>query len=261
MKNQKMKRKDYEKELEKLQVELVHLQEWVKAKGLKVVVIFEGRDAAGKGGIIRRITERVSPRVFRIVALPAPNDRQKSQWYLQRYVEHLPASGEVVIFDRSWYNRLGVEKVMGFCNQKEYDQFIKGCPRFEESLQQSGIILIKYFLVVNQEEQEKRFLSRINDSWKQWKLSPMDVVSYEKWWDYTEAFDKMMKATDTKSCPWNIVRSNDKRRARLNCITHFLKQIPYKKMSFKKPVLPKRKRRAKHVPVEPRFKNFIPEVY
>jgi polyphosphate kinase 2 len=249
-KPKKLKLKTYEKELTKLQAELVHLQEWVKQKDLKVVVIFEGRDAAGKGGIIKRITERVSPRVFRVVALPAPTEREKTQLYFQRYVSHLPAAGEIVLFDRSWYNRAGVEHVMGFCKQEEYEEFMRVCPPFEETLIRSGIILLKYFLDVSQAEQKRRFLKRINDPMRHWKLSPMDIKSYRLWWVYTKAYDRMIFETDTEIAPWYIVKSDDKRRARLNCITHLLSMIPYKKLKFDAPELSMRRR-----------KGIIPEVY
>ncbi len=231
-KQEKLKRKFYEEELLKLQVELVRLQEWVKHKKLKIVVVFEGRDAAGKGGIIKRITERVSPRVFRVVALPTPSEREKNQLYFQRYIVHMPAGGEIVLFDRSWYNRAGVENVMGFCTQDEYEKFLRACPVFEDALIRGGVILIKYFLDVSQEEQKRRFLQRINDPLRHWKLSPMDIESYRRWWDYTKAYDRMIAATDTAQTPWYIVHSDDKRRARLNCISHLLNIIPYEKIPF-----------------------------
>ena len=242
--------KSYEKEIAKLQVELARLQDWVKYKGLKVIVVFEGRDAAGKGGVIKRITERVSPRVFRVVALPAPNDREKSQMYIQRYLSHFPAAGEVVIFDRSWYNRLGVEQVMGFCTPKEYKSFLEECPRFESYMISSGIILVKYFFDVGMEEQEKRFLKRINDPMRHWKLSPMDTESYRRWWDYTAAYQKMISATDTDFAPWYIVRADDKKKARLNCISHLISVIPYKKAPFKKPVFQRERKRERIRPPE-----------
>jgi polyphosphate kinase 2 len=223
----RISRKAYEAELEKLHAELVKLQEWVKRTGAKIVVVFEGRDAAGKGGVIKRITERVSPRVFRTVALPAPTDREKSQWYFQRYVRHLPAAGEVVLFDRSWYNRAGVERVMGFCTDEEYREFLRVCPGFEQTVINAGVKLIKYWLTVSDENQEQRFRRRIEDPRRQWKLSPMDLESRRRWFDYSRARDDMMAATDTVHAPWFIVDSNDKRRARLNCITHLLNQIPY----------------------------------
>jgi polyphosphate kinase 2 len=260
-KKKKMKRVDFEKELEKLQVELCHLQAWVKKQGLRVVVIFEGRDAAGKGGVIRRITERVSPRVFRVVALPAPTEREKTQLYLQRYIAHLPAAGEVVIFDRSWYNRAGIEHIMGFCTQKEYETFLRIIPNFERELVLSGITLIKYFLDVDREEQERRLVARIEDPMRQWKLSGMDVESWARWWDYTKAYDRMMLETDTPVAPWHIVNSTDKRRARLNCISHLLSQIPYKKLPFERPPKPKLKNRGPDTPDKPTFQHMVPEKY
>jgi polyphosphate kinase 2 len=235
-----MKRKKYEKELAKLQVRLSHLQRWVKEKGLRVVVIFEGRDGAGKGGTIRAITERLSPRVFRVVALPAPSDREKSQIYMQRYIPHLPAAGEVVIFDRSWYNRAGVEYVMGFCTEAEHKRFLQLCPQIEKFLIEGGIILIKLWLEVGNEEQAKRFEARIEDPLRQWKLSPMDLPSRTRWYDYSRARDVMLKHTDTKIAPWYIVRSDDKRSARLNTIAHLLSAIPHKTLPAKKVRLAKR---------------------
>ena len=236
----KLSRKRYEEELATLQMELVKLQAWVRYKGLRVVVIFEGRDAAGKGGVIKRITERVSPRVFRTVALPAPSDREKTQIYIQRYVNQLPAAGEVVLFDRSWYNRLGVEHVMGFCTEKEYKQFKKNCAGFERALVEDGITLIKYWLTVSNKEQERRFLRRIEDPVRQWKLSPMDLESRRRWYDYSRARDAMMAATDTDYAPWTIVPSDDKRRARLNCISHLLSKIPYQEIPRERIKLPRR---------------------
>ncbi len=230
----------YEKELRKLQVKLCHLQGWVKAKGLRVIIAFEGRDAAGKGGTIKAITGRVSPRVFRVVALPAPSDREKSQMYLQRYIAHFPAAGEVVIFDRSWYNRAGVEYVMDFTTKEQYERFLEICPEVEKFIVDGGIILIKIWLEVGQQEQERRFLARINDPLRQWKLSPMDLESYKHWFDYSNARDSMLKATDSKHAPWHIVRTDDKRRGRLNCISHILSLIPYKKIRRDKIKLPKR---------------------
>jgi polyphosphate kinase len=235
-----MKRKQYEKELRKLQVELCRLQDWVKHKGLRVILVLEGRDAAGKGGTIKAIMERVSPRVFRLVALPAPTEREKSQLYIQRYMHHFPAAGEVVIFDRSWYNRAGVEHVMGFCSKEQYQTFLDLCPNFERHMVQSGIILIKVWLEVSQEEQEKRFEARIEDPMRQWKLSPMDLESFSRWYAYSRARDRMLDATDTKDVPWFVLRSDDKERARLNCIAHVLEQIPYKKAPREKVKLPKR---------------------
>jgi polyphosphate kinase 2 len=235
-----MKRKDYEKALRKLQVELCMLQNWVKHQGLRIVVIFEGRDAAGKGGTIKAITERVSPRVFRVVALPAPSDREKGQLYFQRYVSHLPTAGEIVIFDRSWYNRAGVEYVMGFCTKEQHRRFLEVCPEFELFIVDGGIPLIKYWLEVSDEEQKRRFEARINDPLRQWKLSPMDLASRSKWFEYSRARDVMFAATSTKFAPWYIVRSDDKRLARLNCIRHLLKQIPYQRLPQEKAKLPKR---------------------
>jgi polyphosphate kinase 2 len=238
----RLKRKEYDKALAKLHVELVKLQEWVKHKGLKVCVVFEGRDGAGKGGTIKAITERVSPRVFRVIALPAPTDREKSQMYAQRYLPHLPAAGEVVIFDRSWYNRAGVERVMGFCSEETAKGFLKVVPEFEKMMVASGIILIKYWLEVSMEEQTRRLASRIDDGRKIWKLSPMDLLSYSRWYDYSRARDDMFQATDTSWAPWHVVNSNDKRRARLNLITHLLGRIPYKKAPREKVKLPKRQK-------------------
>ena len=256
----KMKRKLYEKELRKLQVELCHVQDWVKEKGLRVIILFEGRDAAGKGGTIKAITERVSPRVFRVVALPAPSDREKTQMYLQRYIEHFPAAGEIVIFDRSWYNRPGVENVMGFASASEVERFLKICPEVEQYIVDAGVLLIKFWLEVGQEEQEKRFSARINDPLRQWKLSPMDVESYARWYDYSRARDMMLKATDVDHAPWHIVKSDDKRRGRLNCISQILELVPYKKMSRPKVKLPKRSAKHKYDDQAPlRGRNFVPE--
>jgi polyphosphate kinase len=236
----KLKRKKYDKTLRKLQGELCKLQAWVKHKGLRVIVVFEGRDAAGKGGTIRAITERVSPRVFRVVALPAPSDRQKTELYLQRYITHFPAAGEIVIFDRSWYNRAGVEYVMGFCSKEDRRRFLELCPLVEKFIVDSGIQLIKVWLEVSDKEQKRRFEARIDDPLRQWKLSPMDLPSRERWFDYSRARDKMLEATDTKHAPWYVLRSDDKRRARLNCIAHLLQEIPYKKVPREKVKLPKR---------------------
>jgi len=232
--------KQYAKELRKLQAELCHLQEWVKHKGLRVIVIFEGRDGAGKGGTIRAITERVSPRVFRVVALPAPSDREKSQMYMQRYMNHFPAAGEIVIFDRSWYNRAGVEHVMGFCTKEQHERFLAICPEVEKYVTDGGITLVKYWLEVSDEEQERRFRARIDDPVRQWKLSPMDLPSRSRWYDYSRARDAMLKATDTRHAPWYVLRSDDKKRARLNCIRHFLSLIPHKKLKRDKVKLPER---------------------
>jgi polyphosphate kinase len=236
----KMKTKTYEKELRKLQGELCTLQDWVKHKGLRAIIVFEGRDAAGKGGTIKAITERVSPRVFRVVALPAPSDREKSQMYLQRYMGHFPAAGEIVIFDRSWYNRAGVEYVMGFCTEEEHDRFLELCPEVERYIVDGGIHLIKIWLEVSDEEQKRRFEARVDDPLRQWKLSPMDLPSREKWYAYSRARDLMLEATDTKHAPWYVLRSDDKKRARLNCIRHILDQIPYKTAPREKVKLPKR---------------------
>ena len=239
---QKLSRKDYDKELERLHVELVKLQQWVVAKGLKVVVVFEGRDGAGKGGTIKAITERVSPRVFRVVALPAPTERQKSQMYMQRYVEHLPAAGEVVIFDRSWYNRAGVERVMGFCTDEQASKFLLGVPLFERAIVDSGIILLKYWLEVSPEEQTRRLESRIHDGRKIWKLTAMDLKSYNRWDDYTKARDDMFAASDTSWAPWYMAHSEDKKRVRLNVISHLLEHVPYEELPKEKAIkLPKRR--------------------
>ena len=238
----KLGRKEYDNELERLHVELVKLQEWVKYKGLKVCVVFEGRDGAGKGGTIKAITERVSPRVFRVVALPAPTEREKSQMYLQRYIPHLPAAGEVVIFDRSWYNRAGVERVMGFCTDEQARKFLAGVPLIEKAIVDSGVVLLKYWLEVSEKEQTRRLESRIDDGRKIWKLSPMDLLSYSRWYDYSRARDEMFAATDVGYAPWYVVRSDDKKRARLNLISHFLDQIPYKSAPREKVKLPKRQK-------------------
>ncbi len=235
-----MKRAKYEKELNKLQERLCHLQQWVKEKGLRVVVVFEGRDGAGKGGTIRAITERLSPRVFRVVALPAPSDREKSQIYMQRYLQHFPAAGEVVIFDRSWYNRAGVEYVMGFCSAKQHQRFLELCPQIEKFMVEGGVILVKLWLEVSNDEQKRRFEARIEDPLRQWKLSPMDLPSRRRWYDYSRARDLMLKKTDTRVAPWYIVRSDDKRRARLNTIAHLLSMIPHKKLPYEKVKLPGR---------------------
>ncbi len=258
----KMPRKKYEAELRKLQVELVKLQEWVKYKGLRIVVIFEGRDAAGKGGIIRRITERVSPRVFRVVALPVPSDRERTQLYLQRYLQHLPAAGEVVLFDRSWYNRAGVERVMNFCTEEEYDRFLDNIADFERFLVEDGIILVKYWISVSNEEQERRFQKRIDDPLRQWKLSPMDLESRRRWYDYSRARDMMFAASDTEHAPWYVVRADDKRRARLNCIAHLLSLIPYEELPREKVVLPERDESKAYDDVTPLLgRRFVPEIY
>ena len=256
----KLDKKFYEKELARLQVELVKLQEWVKQEGLKVVVIFEGRDAAGKGGVIKRITEKLNPRICRIAALPAPTEKEKTQWYFQRYVAHLPAAGEMVLFDRSWYNRAGVEKVMNFCTQEQYDEFLRSCPEFERMLQRSGIILLKYWFSVSDEEQEKRFLERINTPVKRWKFSPMDLESRNRWAEYSAAKDKMFAYTDTKQCPWWVVPSDDKKRARLNCISHLLEQIDYHEITYPEISLPERSKEGYiRAPIEEQ--TFVPEKY
>jgi polyphosphate kinase 2 len=243
---EKMKSKDYANELQKLQVELCYLQEWIKKAGARIVLVFEGRDTAGKGGIIKAITERVSPRVFRAVALPAPTEREKTQLFMQRYIRHFPAAGEIVIFDRSWYNRAGVDYVMGFCTEDEHKKFLELCPRAEKWIVESGIILIKIWLEVGMKEQDRRFEARISDPLRQWKLSPMDLESYSRWYDYSRARDAMLKATDTKDSPWYLVRSDDKKRARLNGIAHVLSLIPYKRVKHKKPKLPKRSKHGEY---------------
>ncbi len=260
-KKKKMSKQEFDKRLEKLQVELCRLQTWVVEKGLRVAVVFEGRDAAGKGGVIKRITERVSPRVFRVVALPAPTERQKTQLYMQRYIPHFPAAGEIMLFDRSWYNRAGVEHVMGFCTPDEYQRFMRICPLFERELIEDGIILIKYFFDVSQDIQEQRFLARAEDPRKHWKLSPMDVESWARWWDYTKAYDAMIRATDTDYAPWYKVAADDKRSARLNCISHLLSMIPYKEVSFKMPPVPKRRKRRAGIPDTLSFAHTVPAIY
>ena len=260
-KAKKQKNKLYEKELKRLHVELVKLQEWVVAKGLKVVIVFEGRDGAGKGGTIKAITERVSPRVFKVVALPAPSDREKTQMYVQRYIPHFPAAGEVVIFDRSWYNRAGVERVMGFTDPKYVERFLELVPGVEKVMIESGIILLKYWLEVSPEEQERRLRSRIDDGRKIWKLSPMDVKSYTRWDDYTLARDEMFKASDSSWAPWFVAKSEDKKSVRLNIISHLLSQIPYKEIPHEKVVLPKRKDLGKKYKAANYPFKFIPEVF
>ena len=259
---EKMKRKAYERELRKLQVRLCKLQDWVKEKGLRVVIVFEGRDAAGKGGTIKALTEKVSPRVFRVNALPAPSDREKSQMYIQRYIERFPAAGEIVIFDRSWYNRAGVEYVMGFCTEQECKRFLELCQPVEQFITDGGLILIKIWLEVGQDEQKRRFEARIEDPLRQWKLSPMDIESYNRWYDYSRARDMMLKMTDSKHAPWFIVRSDDKRRARLNCISHILSQIPTKRVTRPKIKLPKRSNRGKFDDQATlKNRNFVDERY
>jgi polyphosphate kinase len=256
----KMSRKEYEKELEKLQVEMVKLQEWVKYSGAKIVVVFEGRDTAGKGGVIKAITERTSPRVVKTVALSAPTEREKSQMYFQRYMPHLPAAGEMVLFDRSWYNRAGVERVMGFATKDQVLNFLKNAPFVEQSIIDSGVILIKYWLEVSKENQAKRFEERIDDYRKIWKLSPMDVQAQARWYDYSRARDAMFEATDTPECPWYVVDSNDQRRGRLNCISHLLSLIPYEEVPHEKVKLPKPQKKGKYV--EPNYPyRRVPELF
>ena len=256
---EKLGGKVYEKELARLHAELVKLQLWVVANGQKVVVVFEGRDGAGKGGVIKAITERVSPRVFRVVALPAPTEREQSQMYIQRYMRHLPAAGEIVIFDRSWYNRAGVERVMEFCSIEQVERFLQVTPEVEKAFAESGIILVKYWLEVSEEEQTRRLEARIKDPRKIWKLSPMDLKSYSRWYDYSRARDDMLKATDTPWAPWHVVRSDDKNRARLNVITHLLSQLPYEDLPHEKPVLPKRQKPKGYTEPNYPFK-FVPEL-
>ncbi len=254
--------KKYEKTLRKLQAELCHLQEWVKHKGLRVIIVFEGRDAAGKGGTIRALTERVSPRVFRVVALPAPSDREKTQMYLQRYLAHFPAAGEVVIFDRSWYNRAGVEPVMGFCTKEQHERFLELCPVVEKFIVDGGVKLIKIWLEVGDEEQKRRFEARMEDPLRQWKLSAMDLPSRERWYAYSRARDQMLEATDTKWAPWYILRSDDKKRARLNCLAHILDQIPYKRLPREKIKLPKRDTKGAYDDQKTiADRRFVPEKY
>jgi polyphosphate kinase 2 len=255
-------RKEYEKEVRKLQVELCKLQAWVKHKGLRVIIVFEGRDGAGKGGTIRAITERVSPRVFRIVALPAPSDREKSQMYMQRYMAHFPAAGEVVIFDRSWYNRAGVEYVMGFCTKEQHRRFLELCPTVEGYLASNGVTLIKFWLEVSNEEQEARFNARIADPLRQWKLSPMDLPSRTRWYEYSKARDQMLEATDSEHAPWYILRSDDKKKARLNCIAHLLSLIPYEEVPREKVKMPKRSSKGAYDDQATiNARRFVPEKY
>ncbi|WP_373693611.1 polyphosphate kinase 2 [Limnofasciculus baicalensis] len=257
----KINKKAYQKELSRLQVELVKLQEWIKHKGLKVVVIFEGRDAAGKGGAIKRITECLNPRVCRVVALATPTEREKTQWYFQKYAAHLPAGGEMVLFDRSWYNRAGVERVMGFCTYEEYVEFLRSCPEFECMLQRAGIILIKYWFSVSDIEQECRFQERIDDPTKRWKLSSMDLESRTRWVEYSKAKDEMLAATDTKESPWYVVEADDKKRARLNCITHLLSMIEYEDLTPKPIELPPRQKELDYVRPPMSTQNFVPDLY
>jgi len=255
-----MKRKPYEKELRRLHGELVAMQEWVKSSGAKICVVFEGRDTAGKGGTIKAITERVSPRVFRVVALPAPNDRERSQMFIQRYIPHLPAAGEVVIFDRSWYNRAGIERVMGFCTQMEAQRFLEGVSMVERAMVDSGITLLKYWLEVSSDEQTRRLESRINDPRKMWKLSDMDLKSYSRWWDYERARDEMFRASDTAWAPWYVAHTDDKKRGRLNIITHLLSQIPYEPLEPREVTLPKRQKRPDDLLAAPPVRE-IPTPY
>lgn len=259
--SKKLDKKVYTKELRKLHIELVKLQEWVKQKGLKVVVIFEGRDAAGKGGVIKRITECLNPRVCRVAALGVPSDRERTQWYFQRYVAHLPAAGEIVLFDRSWYNRAGVEHVMGFCTYQEYNEFLRSCPQFELMLQRSGIILIKYWFSVSDDEQERRFQERISDPTKRWKISPMDLRSRSKWIEYSKAKDDMFAATDISQSPWYVVEADDKRRARLNCISHLLSQISYQDLTPTKIELPPRQEQLEYQRPPKSVQKFVPSIY
>ena len=260
-KNKKISKKKYKKELAKLQIELVKLQRWVQHKGLKVIVLFEGRDAAGKGGAIKRVSETLNPRICKVVALGTPSDREKTQWYFQRYVAHFPAAGEIVLFDRSWYNRAGVEKVMGFCTYEEYNEFMRSCPQFEVMIQRSGIILIKYWFSVSDKEQEKRFQDRINDPTKRWKISPMDLKAREKWVDYSRAKDDMFAATDIPESPWNVVEADDKKRARLNFINHLLATIPYEDIPYEKIKLPPRQKAIDYERPPLETQNFVPAKY
>ncbi|NOY81411.1 MAG: polyphosphate kinase 2 [Kiritimatiellaeota bacterium] len=257
----KIGKKFYEKELARLQIELVKLQGWIKSQGLKVVVIFEGRDAAGKGGVIKRITQCLNPRICRVVALGTPTEKEKGQWYFQRYAAHLPAAGEMVLFDRSWYNRAGVERVMGFCTDEEYNEFLRSCPEFERMLVRSGIILIKYWFSVSDEEQERRFQARLEDPTKRWKLSPMDLESRSRWVEYSKAKDTMFNYTDIKQVPWYVVPADNKRRARLNCIHHLLSLIPYREEKVQKIELPPRQENKGYIRPPIKDQTFVPEVY
>jgi len=259
--SKRMSRRAFNHELRKLQTELCIMQEWVKQTGQRIIVIFEGRDAAGKGGVLKRITERVSPRVFRLVALPVPSDRERTQIYMQRYMAHFPAAGEVILFDRSWYNRAGVEKVMGFCTKRQYERFLSLCPIVEKELTEEGILLIKYFLDISQKEQKRRFKARATDPMRHWKLSPMDVESWRRWHDYTRAYDHMLDVTDTPWAPWYRVQADDKRRARLNCIAHLLSLIPYEPLPLKAPKLGKRNKRRLGAPKQISFRHEVPQVY
>ena len=260
-KRNRIRKKVYERELAKLQIELVKLQEWVKAQGLKVVVIFEGRDAAGKGGVITRITQTLNPRIVRVVALPAPTERERTQWYFQRYVAHLPAAGEMVLFDRSWYNRAGVERVMGFCTDDEYREFLRSCPEFERMLVRSGIILVKYWFSVSDEEQERRFQARIVDPTKRWKLSPMDLESRSRWIEYSRAKDEMFRYTDIKQAPWYVVDADVKMHARLNCIQHLLTMLPYQDLTPEPIELPPRQDDIGYIRPPMSDQTFVPQVY
>jgi len=257
----KIKKKVYEQELANLQIELVKLQEWIKLKNLKVVVLFEGRDAAGKGGVIKRISQSLNPRVCKVVALGTPTEREKTQWYFQRYVPNLPAAGEMMLFDRSWYNRAGVERVMNFCTEEEYNEFMRTCPEFERMLIRSGIILVKYWFSVSDEEQEARFQSRIDDPTKRWKLSPMDIESRDKWLEYSKAKDEMFKYTDTKKSPWFVVPADNKKRARLNCISHLLSLIDYEEVKHKEIVLSKRSEEKGYIRPPFSDQTFVPDKY
>ena len=257
----KMSKKNYKKEYAKLQIELVKLQRWVQAKGLRIIVLFEGRDAAGKGGAIKRISETLNPRICKVVALGTPSDRQKTQWYFQRYVAHFPAAGEIVLFDRSWYNRAGVEKVMGFCTYDEYNEFMRSCPQFEVMIQRSGIILLKYWFSVSDKEQEKRFQDRIKDPTKRWKISPMDLKAREKWVDYSRAKDDMFAATDVPESPWHVVDADDKKRARLNFINHLLASVPYEDLPVEEIELPPRQKAIDYERPPLETQNFVPEKY
>ena len=259
--SKKLSKKEYEKNLLHLQIELVKLQEWIKLKGLRVVVLFEGRDAAGKGGAIKRITESMNPRIARVVALGVPTEKEKTQWYFQRYVAQLPAAGEMVLFDRSWYNRAGVEKVMGFCTNTEYDEFLQSCPEFERMLIRSGIIVIKYWFSVSDDEQELRFQARAKDPTKQWKLSPMDILARSKWVEYSKAKDAMFEYTDSTESPWYVVNANDKKRARLNCMSHLLSMIKYKHVPKQKVKLPPRQKIKGYVRPPLSKQHFVPEVF
>lgn len=259
--HKKIKKDVYEQELRRLQIELVKMQEWIKYKGLSVIAIFEGRDAAGKGGTIKRITECLNPRYARVAALPVPTDREKGQWYFQRYVQHFPTAGEMVIFDRSWYNRAGVERVNGFCTEEQVQEFFRSCPVFERMIIRSGIKLIKYWFSVSDEEQEKRFLDRINDPTKRWKLSPMDLTARTKWVDYSKAKDEMFAYTDTKQSPWWVVNSDDKKRARLNCISHLLSQVTYEDLTPESMALPERQENQFYVRPPMEDQTFVPEIY